>query len=489
MDSRNKLEKLALEYVKEGKQAFFDRKLNEAALSMQAAINIFKETGNMKEYVRSLNLIGVIYAALGNETMAIDFYLEGLECVKQNNLRGMALPFYNNIGSRYMELNEYDRAISYFKQAENELERSEVQSEERYQAWLVVTCLNLMSSYTYLEDYEKAKIYLEKATPYLGEDVVREHGASFMVAQYKLYWAMGKKELVYEHLEKFLDDVLKNVSASDHVQNMLSVCDLLSKMEEYKKWKRVIDSFEFYAREQKSVYAQLVLAEMWMDYYKAINDMEKYVKLCVEHAELYRKQKIVEDKERAAAIDLKIQLQEKEAERRAAEQLSFVDSLTKLGNRYKLKEDSYEMQIATIRKQTRMVVGVLDIDCFKEHNDTYGHLQGDDTLQKLAEVFELATEGVGMAYRFGGDEFVILMQDVTVEQVYSLANKIKELIAQLHIENKNSKILPEITISQGYYCFMPKKEQTLEEILAKADKALYYVKEHGRNQYRIIEEA
>lgn len=489
MDSRDKLEELAYEYTKEGKQALYDRKLDKAALSIQAAINLFKEIGNVSEYVRALNLIGVIYAAIGNETMAVDFYLEGLECALQHGLYAMTFPFYNNIGSRYMELNEHDKAIAYFKRAQAELERPEVQTETRYDAWYMVTCLNLMSSYTSLEEYETAEAYLKKALPYLGESEMREYGVSFMVAQYKLYWAMGKRETVYEHLEEFLESALNDESASDYVINMLSVCSLLSEMGEFDKWKRVIDSFEQYAKEQASVYAQLVLTEMWMDYYKTTDDMQKYFQLCVTHAELYRKQKVVEDKERAAAIDLKIQLQEKEAERRAAEQMSFADSLTRLGNRYKLREDSSAMQISCIEKQTMMAVGVLDIDCFKEHNDTYGHLQGDDTLQSLADVFRSITEGVGTAYRFGGDEFVILVQDADIDKIAQMAEEIKNRIQELHIENINSKIMPEITVSQGYYCFVPQTEQNVEEVLANADKALYYVKEHGRNHYHIIEEA
>lgn len=489
MDSTNKLEELAYEYAKEGKQALYDRKLDKAALSIQAAINLFKEIGNVPEYVRALNLIGVIYAAIGNETMAVDFYLEGLECAIQNDLYAMTLPFYNNIGSRYMELNEHNKAITYFKRGEAELERPEVKKEERYDTWYMVTCLNLMSSYTSLEEYETAEVYLKKAQPYLGEDEMREYGVSFLVAQYKLYWSMGKRENVYEHLEEFLECALNDESASDYVTNMLSVCCLLSEMGEFDKWRRVIESFEQYAKEQASVYAQLVLTEMWMDYYKATNDMSKYIQLCVEHAKLYRKQKVVEDKERAAAIDLKIQLQEKEAERRAAEQMSLLDSLTKLGNRYKLREDSCAMQISCIEKQTRMAVGVLDIDCFKEHNDTYGHLQGDDTLQSLAKVFRSITEGVGTAYRFGGDEFVILVQDADVEKISQMAEKIKNCIKELHIANINSKIMPEITVSQGYYCFKPQFELSMEEVLTKADKALYHVKEYGRNHYHIIEEA
>ena len=260
-------------------------------------------------------------------------------------------------------------------------------------------------------------------------------------------------------------------------------------MGEFDNWKRVITSFEQYAKEQESVYAQLILTEMWMDYYKRIDNMQKYIHLCVDHAELYRKQKAIEDKERAAAIDLKIQLQVKEAERRAAEQMSFADSLTRLGNRYKLREDNCAMQVDCIENQTMMAVGILDIDCFKEHNDTYGHLQGDDSLKSLANVLAEVTDGIGMAYRFGGDEFVVLARDTTAQQIAQMAETLKWRIGELHIENVNSKVLPELTISQGYYCFMPKEEQNMEAVLAKADKALYYVKENGRNGYHVIEEA
>ena len=63
---KRKLEELAYEYAREGKEALAERKLNNAALSMQQAINHFQEAGNLEQYARSLNMLGVIYAALGN---------------------------------------------------------------------------------------------------------------------------------------------------------------------------------------------------------------------------------------------------------------------------------------------------------------------------------------------------------------------------------------------------------------------------------------
>lgn len=484
-NNKKKLEELAYEYAKEGRVAFAERKLNQAALSTQQAINHFKEADNLEQYARNLNMLGVIYAALGNETMAIDYYLEGLECSIQNNFSHINLLFYNNIGSRYMELNEHECAISYFLRAEKELSAEAVQKEENYYNWCLVTYLNLMLSYTTLQKFDLAEKYLNMSIPYLEKEGNDEYKAGFMISQHWLYWLEGKENLVREHLDEILEEALNDESTSDYVENMLAVCKLLREMKEYDNWKRVITAFETYTKEQDSIYFQLVLTEMWMEYYKNVDDMNKYIHLCVDHAELYRKQKVVEDKERAAAIDIKIELQEKEVERRMAEQMSNTDSLTRLGNRYKLESDSKAMLKECLENSHAMAIGVLDIDCFKELNDTYGHLEGDDCLRKLSEVLREVAGERGMVYRFGGDEFVILVNDAPKEQMLHMAEQIKSRIFDLHIKNVNSKVMQEVTISQGYCCFVPKKEVDLSDMLAMADKALYKVKESGRNGYEV----
>ncbi len=486
-DSREKLEELAHEYAKEGRAALAERKLDEAALSIQQAINHFKEADNLEMYARCLNMLGVIYGALGNETMAVDYYLEGLACSIQNNFSHITLLFYNNIGSRYMELNEYERAIGYFLRAEKELESKQVQKEETYTTWKLVTYLNLLMSYTALKDFKQAECYLEKALPYAELEENSEYIFGFMISRYWLYWQQGKEELVRDHLDEILEGALNDKSSSDYVENMLAVCRLLREMKEYDKWKRIIKAFEIYTLHHDSIYYHLVLTEMWMDYYKTIDDMSRYIHLCVDHAELYRQQKVVEDKERAAAIDIKIELQEKEVERRMAEQMSHTDSLTHLGNRYKLEADCNELLNLSWQTGRMMAIGVLDIDCFKQMNDTYGHLAGDDCLRKIAEVLRSKTEGAGSAYRFGGDEFVILVKNANKEQILQMAEDIKKSIFDLHMENINSKVIPEISISQGYCCFIPKEAINLSDMMAMADKALYQVKANGRNGFEIID--
>lgn len=480
--------KLAEEYYEEGKQTFFENRLDEAAMLIQNAIHMFKKCGEYEKYTAALNLMGVIYAATGNETMAIDYYLEGLECAIDHGYDNLIMLFYNNIGSRYQELNEHEKAIDYFVKAAKELGNPVCMNEPRHDNWCLVTYINLAASYRHMESYDLAEKYLELAENYMKGENVDVYKYTFLILKCQLWWSMGKSEDVYQNIEELLESGAKNSNAPDYGQDIRDVCELFKDMKEYEYWKRIILDFEKYAREQNTVYFSLMLTEMWMDYYKTIGENDKYVNLCVEYVELNHRQKVIADKDRAAAIDIKIQLQEKEAERRHAEELSSTDVLTGLGNRYLLTQHAPLVVKEASGKLQKIAVGVLDIDCFKQHNDTYGHIKGDWCLKRVAEILRDTLGKAGTVYRFGGDEFVMLFPKGKREQIEQVAEQIKECLREAKIENENSTVASEVTISQGYACFIPKRNEDLDAIIERADKALYYVKNNGRNAYHIIEE-
>lgn len=489
VEDNREMNQLADEYYNEGRQTFNDGRLSEAAVLIQKAIQLYQKCGNWKQYVTAMNLMGVIYAAIGNETMAIDYYLEGLECAIDNQFRILIALFYNNIGSRYQELGEHRRAIEYFLKSVRELENETAPKEKNDSLWHLITYLNLQTSYWELEEYDVAYEYLQKAERYLTEEIEETYHCTFLTAKCRLLWDRGEKEYVYRHLEELLNSAEHDDNASDHVQNMKSLCSLLRDMEEFEGWKRVIDSFEQYSREQGTVYCRLILTEMQMEYYRVIGEMQKYIRLCVDHTELYQKQREIVDKERAAAIDIKIELRNKEAERKQAEAKSTTDALTGLGNRYLLDHEAAKIFAEASREGTVISVGVLDIDYFKQHNDTYGHIQGDTCLQRVAKVLAETARGIGQVYRFGGDEFVMLLEEGDSSRVEQIAESVKQCLAREQIKNENSRVIPEITISQGYVCFVPKGGETAGELIKHADVALYHVKENGRNGYHIITEA
>ena len=114
MEQQEHIQKLADEYYEEGRARFFDHKLEEAAMLVQNALHLYKKCDDMLKYATALNMLGVIYGATGNETMAVDYLVEGLECAIDYQLNNITALFYNNIGSRYQELGEHENAIDYF---------------------------------------------------------------------------------------------------------------------------------------------------------------------------------------------------------------------------------------------------------------------------------------------------------------------------------------------------------------------------------------
>ena len=155
-DYKKEKEQLAIEYMNEGKESFLNNRLNEAALLMQNAINLFKELHSYENLILSLNSMGVIYGAIGNETSAMDYFLEGLSYAMDYHFYNYTCLLYNNIGSRYQQLNSHEQAIEYFLRSETALESADIDADE-HAVWFLVTFLNLANSYNELQCYELAE--------------------------------------------------------------------------------------------------------------------------------------------------------------------------------------------------------------------------------------------------------------------------------------------------------------------------------------------
>lgn len=119
---------------------------------------------------------------------------------------------------------------------------------------------------------------------------------------------------------------------------------------------------------------------------------------------------------------------------------------------------------------------LIDIDTFKTVNDTYGHATGDEILRRVATLLKQTFRNIDYVFRIGGDEFAIVMVEMTSELKYTVREKIN-YINQILLNPEDD--LPPISLSAG--AAFADRENPGESIFKDADKALYYVKEHGRN--------
>jgi diguanylate cyclase (GGDEF)-like protein len=167
------------------------------------------------------------------------------------------------------------------------------------------------------------------------------------------------------------------------------------------------------------------------------------------------------------------------------QRISSVDSLTGLANRH-----SYEMEFARLWREavaagTPLSAIVIDIDNFKNVNDTRGHLYGDRMLVRVAALLLQGLRGKDdFAARFGGEEFVVLLPAATQEGAMIVAERIRKLVevAGSPALQEPSAHPPLSSVSCGVASCWPSEAHSREDLLEAADKALYQAKRGGRNR-------
>jgi len=169
------------------------------------------------------------------------------------------------------------------------------------------------------------------------------------------------------------------------------------------------------------------------------------------------------------------------------ENQSIRDSLTGLFNRH-FMEITMEREIRrATRRENSMAVLMIDADNFKQFNDTFGHKAGDTVLRSIADRFLTSVRSEDIVCRYGGEEFVIILPDITSEKAAERAEQIRESVSRLRV-TENGNTLGAVTISIGVAVF-PQDGRTIEVLLQASDRSLYAAKKYGRNQVVFASEA
>lgn len=162
------------------------------------------------------------------------------------------------------------------------------------------------------------------------------------------------------------------------------------------------------------------------------------------------------------------------------------DILTGLLNRRGFDEAMAMILENTNLSDTPLSIIMLDVDRFKQVNDNYGHLIGDNVLKMLSKIIKANIKGKDIAARYGGDEFILGLPETPVDGAYILAEKFRNSLWKMNWKIKNSgESIGHISISLGVTLY--KKGQSLEETIQAADQALYRSKNSGRNKTHITD--
>jgi diguanylate cyclase (GGDEF)-like protein len=205
--------------------------------------------------------------------------------------------------------------------------------------------------------------------------------------------------------------------------------------------------------------------------------------------EMHLQRQQLEEKTReldAKILELEVLHKELEEKNAKLELLSSLDGLTGLFNRRYFDDNLLKEWKQAIRDNTCLSLLIVDIDYFKNYNDYYGHLEGDDCLRKVAQsLYEALLRPTDIIARYGGEEFTVILPNTGSEGAGEVARRMMDSVARLDIVHKTSLVAETVTISIGVSSILPTRKLTVTSLLDRADKALYQAKEEGRNTFRV----
>lgn len=168
---------------------------------------------------------------------------------------------------------------------------------------------------------------------------------------------------------------------------------------------------------------------------------------------------------------------------RLVTELAERDGLTNLRNRRAFDEHLESVWGQAARDEIRFAILMIDLDCFKAFNDTYGHPAGDAALRRISNiVLRSAQRPLDMAGRYGGEELVLVLYDISPSHAREVAEKIRADVEMLGIPHLSGTSAGVCTVSVGVAGAKPGDDATLVSTLKRADEALYIAKRTGRNR-------
>lgn len=448
-----------------------------------------------KYIINSHNYFGMIAASQNNTTLALDSYLQALELTRKYRYTYMQGIVYNNIGELYKGIGQFQDALPYFRKAENYCRRDESWPYYHSNMLLIHTALCFCSYH--LEDADTVAellTYLDENDA-LAED--RYHLPAVLCLKFCCYHKFGTPEQCDALFPDLLQALQDCSLLYDFYTYFWEVCFLLSESHQYERLIRVLDILETKLSKEEQHTATFLILRLYsykVYYYKEMQDTENYYRTLAQYHQ-YKEAQLQYSREFIRSIlDYRIRMEQLKQEQASIEaqilQLrhkSERDALTGLSNYAYLTVRIEQMFDNAFERQIPFGVAILDIDYFKQYNDTYGHQAGDDVLITIASILKKLESDQIFCARYGGDEFILVFLGLTNDQVLQNCEQIKKDLASRQIPHRSNPSGDYVSVSQGIRNSIPTSSNKSWDYLFAADMALYDVKEHHRSGIHLVQ--
>ncbi len=425
------------------------------------------------------NLLGILFSHQGNTSSALDSYYAGMEIAEEHELDYVAAMLYENYAELCARTDNVEEAL---RNALISREYADnIKGNPRWKNIVSAVECELVRHYIRLGQKANAGIHLVALEKHLEKYPELEDFDPNLV---HLFWAQcdGDKELEQRWLDITMQSFLDCEYRIDYFWNCIEFMKYLDAKGDIERLEIVVKQMEKSLDGNGFPDMQVRLCKFKCDLLEKQGKKEELLQELMHYREQVDLQNEQQNKIMSLFVDLRNSLISSKKMNLMLQERLGVDELTGIANRRRMNEVADRFFETSYQSQESLAVEMIDIDKFKEINDTYGHSIGDACLVAVAEVLRNhATDDVFCA-RYGGDEFFILYRGKTDDEILMISSRLQaDLTAIAKKQN-----LPEIYISQGICNRVPKDDNRVWDFTSAADQALYYIKKQGGNNVVIV---
>lgn len=456
---------------------------------------VSKELEYAQEYINEKNpsellekfyaLYSLLFSNSYDKQSAFKYTLKALDVSEKLDIKYRIGVNYGNISAYYLDYELYDEALLYLDKA-MEVLRSLPDTKPRF---LRILLINFINVYLKLGKLEFMKSTIEELSSLPLED---KDLKLYVDYAYLLYYSEIKDEekSLYYLQEMFNDGIMTFPNRIYIIEFLMNALESMIHIKNQIKSSELLQALRELIKEDEPE-PLLKLCKLNIQYSQRFETKQELYYHYREYYDLYLKAQAQVNLLKIEGLVAKIELnntytkynQSKKVLKELCDLVNY-DELTNIYNRYyfNIKQD----EIINSNKYTNIGLAIFDIDYFKEYNDYYGHLAGDEILKQVASTLKEKANEKMAVFRYGGDEFICLSWDLNFEQMDEYVNQIKEAIKEKNIEHIHSRCSKIITLSIGYGNKTVSTKVDLLNLFDEVDKALYVVKNNGRNNSKSI---
>lgn len=475
-------------------EAYFDCNVYDAFIqNLLIGLKHQLEVPLVSLIAKSYNMLGINADNQGNISAAIDYYLTSLKYSRNHGLVYEAGLVNSNVGQIYKQLGDYKLAILYLEKALIYLKKDKLSSivDKIVTMTAIATCYlklgELETAFNWFYRIERRREQYLEATRY---------PLVFYCFEVQFYNQIGEYQKRDELLDKLILLLLEIPSLLVNYDEAFLLCEFLMDAKRYEEFWRVLERIDKLTKQAGITNMQLRVLKYKLRYYETQQNEAEYRLACKDYVVLSEQLENENIMNAKRAIELRIDLEyvkEKQTlmqeENKLLLEKSERDPLTKLPNREKLNEYSEIAFEKAYHNGTNLGVEIFDIDFFKQYNDTFGHQAGDRCLKKISQILHSLMEQGIFCARYGGDEFIIIYENKTDDEILAIAGQLKQRVMDLNIKHAISTVSPVVTISQGIRNSVPRDGNKIWDYFYIADMSMYHVKRTTKNDVLLLHSA